>query len=288
MSVLLDIRKLRLKLKGGGFLLRDVAFQVRPGEIHGLVGEDGAGKSLLCKAVLGILPDEVRVAGGEIRFDGADLLTMHPSARRRLMGRHLAMIPQDPLIAFNPTQKLARQIAEVLREHQGLSRSEAKAGVHRLLEDVDIRDPAQVMESFPYELSGGVRQRVLIAMAFACGPKLVVADEPTAALDATMQRGLLRLISDMARRYRSAMLLATTDLSVLAELCDRATVLHRGMVVEDGPSSQILSRSARPFTRALMTSLPRYDRPGEMLEPVPDEVRRDVTSEVEAWEQGRR
>lgn len=288
MSAILDIRRLRARLKDGGNLIRDVSMQVQAGEVHGLVGESGAGKTMIARAILGILPESVRIIGGQIRFDDADLLVMHPSARRKLLGRQLAMIPQDPLTALNPSRRIVRQITDVLRHHLKLSRSESRAEALRLLQEVHIRDPEQVLERFPYELSGGMRQRVLIAIAFACKPKLIVADEPTTALDVTVQKQILRLIAEMKARHGTAMLFVTHDLSVVAQMCDRVTVLHSGMVVEDGTTSQILSSSAQPFTRALMAAMPRHDRPGEMLEPVPEHIQQELISRATTYDRSHR
>lgn len=288
MSALLDIRGLRIRRKDGGNVIRGVSMVAQAGEVHGLVGESGAGRTTVTRAILGVLPDDMRIVGGQIRFDDSDLLVMHPWPRRRLLGRHIATIPQDPLMALTPSRRIGRQVADVFRENLKFGRSEARRAALQMLEEVGVRDPEHAAERYPYELSGAARQRVLIAIAFACNPKLVIADEPTAALDVTVQKQILRLISDMAERRRATMLFVTHDLSVVARMCDRVTVMYDGMVVEQGPVSQILSKDAQPFTRALMASMPRHDRPGEMLEPVPEPIRAELASRVADYDRRHR
>jgi peptide/nickel transport system ATP-binding protein len=276
MNAVLEIDRLRVALRRGGNLVRDVSLSVGAGEIHGLVGESGAGKTMIAKAVLGILPDAVRVRGGSIRFRDEDLLRLPPRRLRALLGREIALIPQDPLTGLNPARRIAAQMTDMLRHHLGQSRAEARASALHLLQEVQIRDPEQVLDRYPHELSGGMRQRVLIAIAFSAEPSLIVADEPTTALDVTVQKQILRLIRQMQERHGTAVLFVTHDLGVVAKICDRVTVLHTGQVVEQGTIADIMSDRAAPFTRALMQATPRYDRPAETLHPVPEAVHREL------------
>ncbi|ANK82263.1 MAG: hypothetical protein TEF_16800 [Rhizobiales bacterium NRL2] len=288
MSALLDIRDLRIRHKDGSNVLRGVSMTAAAREVHGLVGESGAGRTTVTRAILGVLPDDMRIVGGQIRFDDSDLLDMHTSPRRRLLGRQIATIPRDPLMALTPSRRIGRQVADVFRENLKFGRSESRRAALQLLEEVGVREPEHAVERYPYELSAVARQRVLIAIAFACSPKLVIADEPTAALDVTAQMQILRLIADMTESRRSTLLFVTHDLSVVARMCDRVTVMHEGMVVEQGPVSQMLSKDAQPFTRALMASMPRHDRPGEMLEPVPEPVRAELLARVADYDRRHR
>ncbi|MDF1719759.1 MAG: ABC transporter ATP-binding protein [Minwuia sp.] len=272
MSLILDIAGLRVSLRRGGHLVRDVSLQVATGQVHGLVGESGAGKTMIAKAVLGILPDAVRVSTGSIGFKGTDLLSLSPRRFRALLGREIAMIPQDPLTGLNPSRRIVAQMTDTLRHHLGQSRGEARGNALRLLQEVQIRDPEKVLDRYPHELSGGMRQRVLIAMAFATEPSLIIADEPTTALDVTVQKQILRLIRQMQERHGTAVLFVTHDLGVVAKICHQVTVLHTGQVVEQGSIDHVMSNAAAPFTRALMAATPRYDQPADALHPVPEAV----------------
>jgi peptide/nickel transport system ATP-binding protein len=253
-------------------LLRGVSLSVEPGEVRGLVGESGAGKSMIGRAILGLLPGGARITRGRVAFDGRDLTTMPERERRALLGREIALIPQDPMTSLNPVKRIGEQVAAVLRLKLGLSRGEARARALELLADVAIRDPARVLAAYPHELSGGMRQRVLIAMAFACRPRLVIADEPTTALDVTVQRQILRLIHDLQHRDDAAVLFVTHDLGLVAKLCQTVTVLHAGRVLESGDTAHVLRDAAHAYTRALLSSTPRLDRPAGALLPLPREL----------------
>ena len=250
-------------------LLRGVSLAVAPGEVRGLVGESGAGKSMIGRAIFGLLPGDARITRGSVAFDGRDLVTMPERARRDLLGREIALIPQDPMTSLNPVRRIGAQVAAVLRLKLGLSRKAARARALDLLADVAIRDPERVLAAYPHELSGGMRQRVLIAMAFSCRPRLVVADEPTTALDVTVQRQILRLIHDLQHRNDAAVLFVTHDLGLVAKLCQTVTVLHAGRVLESGDTPRVLRDAAHPYTRALLAATPRLDRPAEALAPLP-------------------
>jgi peptide/nickel transport system ATP-binding protein len=253
-------------------ILQDVSLKVNRGETRGLVGESGAGKSTIGKAVLGILPRTVRVTGGAIRFEGHDLLSMPEAPLRRLIGERIALIPQDPMTALNPGRRIEGQLTDGLKLWRGADAAAARKIALRLLEETRIRDPERVLRSYPHELSGGMRQRVLIAAAFALEPKLIVADEPTTALDVTVQKQILRLVRAMQQAHGTAVIFVTHDLGVVAQLCDDVTLLFAGRVVEEGPTAAIFERPGHPYTRALLDACPRYDRPKAALRPVPPEV----------------
>lgn len=275
MKPLLQISDLRVSLGGVGYgkapttLLHGVDLDIRPGQVHGLVGESGAGKTLVAKTVLGILPPAARVDAGQVLFDGRNLLTLAARQRRQLAGRQIALIPQDPMSSLNPVRRVGAQIHDVLRLQLKLARREAKQRTLALLEQVQIRDPQRVYAQYPFELSGGMRQRALIAIAFACQPQLIVADEPTTALDVTVQRQILRLIRALARDANTALLFVTHDLGVVAKLCDEVSVIRAGRIVEHAPTAQLFERPQHAYTQALFAATPRYDRPGQLLRALP-------------------
>jgi peptide/nickel transport system ATP-binding protein len=282
MTAVLSVQDLHVAIGGPTEtpLLRGVGLEVDAGEVRGLVGESGAGKSMLGRAVLGLLPARAVISGGSIRFEGRDLLAMPEAERRGLLGRRIALIPQDPMTSLNPVRRVGVQIAAVLRHHLGLSRRAAFERGAELLAEVAIRDPARVLTLYPHELSGGMRQRVLIAMAFACDPALVIADEPTTALDVTVQRQVLQLIERLRLRHGAAILFVTHDLGVVAKICRSMTVLHAGRVLEDGATADILARPRHPYTRALLAATPRADRPADALRPVPPALIAELWAEA--------
>jgi peptide/nickel transport system ATP-binding protein len=250
-------------------VLRGASLEVGAGEVRGLVGESGAGKSMLGRAVLGLLPANATIAAGTIHFEGRDLVAMPEGERRSLLGRRIALIPQDPMTSLNPVKRVGAQIANLLRHHLGLSKRDALGRAAELLVEVAIREPKRVLELYPHEISGGMRQRVLIAMAFACDPGLVIADEPTTALDVTVQRQVLQLVERLRQRHGAAILFVTHDLGVVAKICRTMTVLHAGRVLEEGETADVLAKPRHPYTRALLAATPRADRPAEALRPVP-------------------
>jgi peptide/nickel transport system ATP-binding protein len=263
-------------------ILHDVSLEVRRGETRGLVGESGAGKPTVAKAILGILPRTVRVTGGAVRFEGVDLMSMPTDARRGLIGEKIALIPQDPLTALNPSRRIEAQLTDGLRLQRGLDARAARARGLALLDEVQIQGPERVLRCFPHELSGGMRQRVLIASAFALEPRLIVADEPTTALDVTVQKQILRLIRAMQTAHGTAVLFVTHDLGVVAQICDSVTLLFGGRVVEAGRTADLLTTPRRAYTRALIEASPRYDRPDAGLRPIPDEVVAGLRAELAA------
>ncbi|MEM7525075.1 MAG: ABC transporter ATP-binding protein [Pseudomonadota bacterium] len=252
-------------------LLRAVSMEVRPGSVHGLVGESGAGKSTLAKAVLGILPPGLSVTGGSIRVAGRDHLTARAPG-------DVSFIPQDPLSALNPSRRIRDQLADALRR-SGASRGAADEEMRRLLTAVRIDETERVLKSYPHQLSGGMRQRVLIASAFSTAPKLILADEPTTALDVTVQRRILKLIRAMQRDAGAAMIFVTHDLGVVAQICDEVTVLYAGKVVEQGPVAQIFHAPRHPYTRALLAASPRPDG-DQGLTPVDPAVFTTLAAEI--------
>lgn len=279
----LSIRGLSARLKGTPHrILRDVSLEVSAGEVRGLVGESGAGKSMIGKAVLGTLPESVEICGGAIFLDGTDLLTLKPKERRRRIGASCALIPQDPLTALNPSRRIGGQITDRLVDILGWTRADAEARARELLAEVQIPDPERVMRSYPHELSGGMRQRILIASAFAAEPKLIVADEPTTALDVTVQKQILKLIAAMQARHGMALLFVTHDLGVVSKVCQSLSVLYGGLVVEDTTVRDFFRAPAHPYSRALLAATPKYTDPEGSLTPVPEEVIRNVQAQVTA------
>ena len=229
---------------------------IQAGEIVGLVGESGSGKSVSSRAIMGLLPPRTSTIEGSIRLDGDELVGLPESRYRRIRGERVAMIFQDPLTALDPLYRAGEQVAEVLRFHFGQSRSAARARVVELLASVGLPEPADVAERYPHELSGGMRQRVMIAMALAAGPELLIADEPTTALDVTVQAQILELMRSLVRERQMALLLITHDLGVVRELCERAIVLYAGRVAEEAPVAQLLSAPFHPYTSGLGASIP--------------------------------
>ena len=263
-------------------LVGRVSLTVHPGEVRGLVGESGAGKTMIGKTVFDILPRAAVVLGGKVRLGGRDLLAMSAGERRRLIARTSALIPQDPLSAFNPVRRIEGQMTDRLTVILRQSRRSARDRARNLLSEVGINDPDRVLASYPHQLSGGMRQRVLIAAAFAAEPKLIVADEPTTALDVTVQKSILRLIAEMQARHGTALLFVTHDLGVVAKLCQKVTVLFGGRVVEDADAAELFTAPTHPYTAALLAATPRYDRPEESLLPVPAGVIAATEAEIEA------
>ncbi len=283
---LLSIAHLNASLDGEGRapILRDVSLEVGRGEVHGLVGESGAGKSTIAKAVLGILPHGICVTTGAIALEGVNLLTLDAQTRRRRLGAEVALIPQDPLTALNPGRRVEAQLTDGLRMWRGMSAKAARQRALAMLDEVQMRDPERVMRAYPHELSGGMRQRVLIAAAFALEPKLVIADEPTTALDVTVQKQILRLIRAMQERHGTGVVFVTHDLGVVAQICDRATLLYMGKVMEQGAIASLLESPHHPYTKALMAACPRYDEPGRGLAPVPEAVFATCRAEIAAFD----
>ena len=276
----LSVQNLSVQIRGGGPLLRSVSLEVDAGHVHGLVGESGAGKSMIGRAILGILPKAVEVVSGAILLDGVDLMSLPPAERRVRVGASCALIPQDPLTALNPSRRIGRQMTDRLVDILGWSRGDAEARALDLLAEVQITDPARVLRQYPHELSGGMRQRILIASAFAAEPRLIVADEPTTALDVTVQKQILKLIAGMQARHGTALLFVTHDLGVVSKVCQSLSVLYAGKVVETADVRAFFAAPQHPYSAALLAATPKYTDPGAGLHPVPEAVIAAVRAEV--------
>jgi len=243
--------------RGPATVVRDVSVTVGRGEIVALVGESGAGKSLTAQAVLGLVPPPGRITGGQIRLGGKDLLRLSPAELTPVRGQRVAMVFQEPTTALNPVFSIGFQITEVLRQRHPLSRRQARQEAIRLLGSVAMPDPASRVDAYPHELSGGQCQRALLAMALAGEPELLLADEPTTALDVTVQAQILALLRDLRQRLGLAILFITHNLGVVAQICDRVVVLYAGEVVEEAPVETLFAAPAHPYTRALLATSPR-------------------------------
>ena len=252
--------------------LEHVSFAVHRGETVGVVGESGSGKSVTALAILGILPPAARITGGRADFGGLDLLTAGESQLREYRGRELSMIFQNPRTALNPIRPVGRQIEDVLLRHANLARARLRERAIELLGQVQIADPGRAYHAYPFELSGGMCQRVMIALAVACSPALLIADEPTTGLDVTTQAGILELIGDLARRNHMAMMLITHDLALVGERCDRIVVMHAGHVVETAPAAELFAAPRHPYTARLIASTPRPGVGLDGLLPIPGSV----------------
>ena len=235
-----------------------VSFSIAPGETPAVVGESGCGKSVTSLSILRLVADPPgRIVSGSIRFQGRDLLALPEAEMRAIRGSEIAMIFQEPMTSLNPVRSVGRQIAEVLVEHEGMSRGEAMQRAEDLLRLVQIPDPARRVREYPHQLSGGMRQRVMIAMALACSPKLLIADEPTTALDVTIQAQILELMRDLKARVGAAILLITHDLGVVAEMAERVVVMYAGHKVEEASVDALFERPRHPYTKGLLDSVPR-------------------------------
>ncbi|MBN1210312.1 MAG: ABC transporter ATP-binding protein [Myxococcaceae bacterium] len=259
---LLEVRglKTRFSLEEGPVLaVDDVSFSIPPGGTLGVVGESGCGKSVTALSVMRLVPEPPgRVVGGEIRFKGRDLLALPEEEMRRIRGNHLSMIFQEPMTSLNPVYTVGEQISEAVRLHQGLDRKRAKERAVEMLRQVGIPAPEQRVDAYPHQLSGGMRQRVMIAMALACNPELLIADEPTTALDVTIQAQILELLRRLQAERGMAVMLITHDLGVVAESCDAVVVMYAGRVVEQAPVRALFRQPAHPYTAGLLRSIPSF------------------------------
>ena len=252
-----------------------VSYSVEAGKTLGVVGESGSGKSVSAMSILHLIDDNGYIDSGEILFDGRDVSHLSIDEMYKLRGNDISVIFQEPMTSLNPVFTVERQLMEPVMVHQGMSKKEARAQVIRMLKDVKIPNPEIVAKQYPFELSGGMRQRVMIAMALACKPKLLIADEPTTALDVTIQAQILRLMNDLKREHGTSILFITHDLGVIAQMADDVAVMYCGQVVEMAPARTIFTDSAfsHPYTEGLMLSIPRLDTPtGTRLESIPGAV----------------
>jgi peptide/nickel transport system ATP-binding protein len=245
-----------------------VSFRVGRGEALGLVGESGAGKSITASAVIGLLEPPGRIARGEILLEGRRIDGLPPSAMRRIRGRRLAAVFQDPLTSLDPLFTIGDGLVETIRAHLDVSAAEARRRAEGLLEEVGLRPGRERLDHYPHQLSGGMRQRVAIALALSAEPALLVADEPTTALDVSIQAQIVELLRRLCRERGVAVLLITHDLGVVAEACDRVAVMYAGRIAEEGPTREVLRTPRHPYTRALLACIPAVERPGDRLEQI--------------------
>ncbi|HWU28185.1 MAG TPA: ABC transporter ATP-binding protein, partial [Microbacterium sp.] len=261
MTALLEVQNLSLEFRSQGAppiaALQDVSFTLDRGETLAVLGESGSGKSITAKAIMGILPRPAsHITGGRILFDGDDLLTLSAARLRKVQGARIAMVFQDALSALNPVQTVATQIAELYRVHRGMPKKQAHEAAVDMMRAVRIPDAANRANDYPFQFSGGMRQRIMIAMALALEPDILIADEPTTALDATVQAQILELLGEITQERRMALLMITHDLGVAGQLADRALVMYAGRVAESGPIGPMFDNPAHPYTKGLLGSIP--------------------------------
>ncbi len=260
--------------KGTVKAVNDVSYSIEPGKTLGIVGESGSGKSVSAMSILRLLDGNGYIADGEILFEGKDLTKLSINEMYHIRGNAISVIFQEPMTSLNPVFTVEKQLSEPFIIHQGMSKKEARKQALKMLYDVQIPNPEAVIKQYPHQLSGGMRQRVMIAMALACRPKILIADEPTTALDVTIQAQILRLMSDLQREKGTSILFITHDLGVINEMADDVAVMYCGQVVEKAPAKQIFSEcpKSHPYTEGLMLSIPRIDSVDQKLEPIPGAV----------------
>ena len=269
MSHLLEVKNLQTHFPTRAGLVKavnDVSFYIDAGELVGLVGESGCGKSITALSVMRLIAPPGKIVGGSIQFKGEELLTASDERMRGIRGDDISMIFQDPMTSLNPVYTVGEQIAEALRLHRKLNKKDAWQQAIEAMKEVSIPDPARRASDYPHQLSGGMRQRVMIAMALACDPELLIADEPTTALDVTIQAQILELLNELRQTRRLAVLLITHDLGVVAEVADRVCVMYTGKVVEESDVDEIFEQPKHPYTRGLLKSVPKLRGIGEQKE----------------------
>jgi oligopeptide/dipeptide ABC transporter ATP-binding protein len=269
---ILDVRDLHVRIPLSRGTVRAVdgaSFSVRPGESLGLVGESGCGKTMTLRAILGLLPRPAHITSGQVLFDGHDLITMSRSRLRDLRGKGIAMIFQEPMTALNPVMRVGAQIAEAPYAHLGYGRSKARVRALELMRLVGIPDPARRADAYPHELSGGMRQRVMIAIALSCEPRLILCDEPTTALDVTIQDQILKLLLGLQQEFGMSLVFVTHDLAVVAQTCQSLAVMYAGEVIETGSVHDVFHEPRHPYTLGLLRSVPDFDVVRDSLESIP-------------------
>ncbi|HHZ19638.1 MAG TPA: ABC transporter ATP-binding protein [Firmicutes bacterium] len=275
-ELLLEVKNLKTSFltdEGTVRAVDGVDLTIHAGEAVGLVGESGCGKSVTSLSIMGLIPTPPGVVTADsLRWRGRDLLGLTPAEMNKLRGNELAMVFQEPMTSLNPVYTIGDQIGEVLRVHQGLSKDEARQLAVGLLAQVGIPAPEKTVAAFPHQLSGGMRQRVMIAMAIACRPALLIADEPTTALDVTIQAQILDLLRELRQQTAMAVLLITHDLGIVAELAERVVVMYAGVVVENAPAAQLFKEPLHPYTQGLLAAVPRLDQTAERLHVIPGVV----------------
>jgi len=274
-TTLLEVKNLQTHFRserGTVASVNDVSFSVSKGETLAIVGESGCGKSVTSLSIMGLVAHPGKVVGGEILFEGEDLLNKSKAEMRKLRGNRISMIFQEPMSSLNPVFTIGNQIGEVFRIHQKLDKKAAKQQSIRMLESVGIPRADKVVDYFPHQLSGGMRQRVMIAMALACNPELLIADEPTTALDVTIQAQILDLLKDLSKDRNTGVILITHDLGVVAEMADRVVVMYAGQVVEEASVHELFRNPRHPYTTGLLGSLPKLDEQREELDSIQGSV----------------
>jgi peptide/nickel transport system ATP-binding protein len=276
MAKLLEVTGLRTEFKTAAGVIRavdGVDLTVDKGETLGIVGESGCGKSITSLSIMQLLPKGLgKVATGEIRLEGENMLAFSERKMRQIRGNRIAMIFQEPMTSLNPVFRVGKQIAEAVRYHQGVGKREAMSRAVEMLTKVGIPRPEKVAVSYPHELSGGMRQRVMIAMAMVCNPKLLIADEPTTALDVTIQAQILDLMRELQRTEGTSILMITHDLGVVAEMCDRVVIMYAGQVVEETDVKTLFKNPKHPYTKSLLASLPQLNSEQDRLASIPGQV----------------
>ena len=259
---ILDVRDLRVELplsRGTVHAVDGASLSVAPGQAFGLVGESGCGKSMTLRAIMGLLPRPGQIVGGQVLFEGEDLVPASPGRLRQIRGGSIAMIFQEPMTALNPVMRVGDQIAEAPQVHLGLSRTAARERALDLMRRVGIPDPVRRARAYPHELSGGLRQRIMIAIALSCDPKLILCDEPTTALDVTIQDQILKLLFNLRREFGVSVVFVTHDLAVVAQTCERLAVMYAGQIVETGTVDEVFRAPRHPYTLGLLRSVPDFD-----------------------------
>lgn len=276
MEPLVEIKNLSIRFPEGNSTfeaVKGISFSIGKGEIVGVVGESGSGKSMSALALMGLLPKDAEIASGSLCFQGEDLVTMKPEKRRQLCGSKMAMVFQEPMTSLNPVLKIERQVGESLRIHTKLGNAEIHERVVQALSEVGLPDPEGLCGKYPHELSGGMRQRVMIAMALCCNPGLLIADEPTTALDVTIQAQIMALLRNLQKENGMSMILITHDIGLVASMADRVIVMYAGQMIEEAPVKELFAAPAHPYTKALLQTVPGiYDEKDRELVAIPGMV----------------
>ncbi|MFD2616145.1 ABC transporter ATP-binding protein [Terrilactibacillus laevilacticus] len=274
MNSLLKVEDLKVQIKKNKdvtTIIKDINFSINPGETLGVVGESGCGKSITSLAIMRLLDKNAQVTG-KIQFESHDILRMTQKEFRHVRGNHISLIFQEPMTSLNPLHKIGKQISEPVIRHLKMSKSDAKERTIELLNAVGIPRPNEIYNEYPYQLSGGMRQRIVIAMAMACNPRLIIADEPTTALDVTIQAQILKLLKKIAKENGTSILFITHDLGVVAEMCDRVIVMYAGQIVEEADVRTIFKQPKHPYTKGLLSSMPNMEKEYEVLDTIEGSV----------------
>ncbi|EPR13560.1 ABC transporter ATP-binding protein [Ruminiclostridium papyrosolvens] len=274
-DILLEAENLAIDIKNQNTNLTfvdGINFSVKKGEIYGIVGESGCGKSLLAHSIAGLLPENVKISSGRIMFDGVNLLNLNKKEFRKMKGKDISMVFQEPLTSLNPLMKIGRQVSENLKIHTDLTENEIQKETLNILKKVGLNNPEELVNCYPHQLSGGMRQRIMIASAIICKPKLVIADEPTTALDVTIQSQILNLLQDINKTYGCAIIFISHDLGVISRICDRVAVMYFGNIIEEGDTKSVFSKPQHQYTKGLIDSIPTKDKKGLSLVNIPGKV----------------